>query len=148
MMKMKTFRLFIVFVVLTGCASMFMKGGSLVEKGYQPKRVVVVYKAVGTVPVGVEYQLVETEKGTAIFERSIDGSGTLFETHWKDAQGDHFVGWVATSHGYEFVVPLNRKKEAKKFVYPKGYYDLKTINDVERPVPAVPIDPVAKLIPR
>jgi len=148
MMKMRNFCLVMVFVVLAGCASMFMKGGSLVKEGYKPKKVIVVYKAVGTVPAGVEYQLVETEKGTAIFERSIDGSGTLFETRWKDEQGEHFAGWVATSHGYEFVVPLNRKKEAKKYVYPKGYYDVKTINDIERPVPSVPIDPVAKLIPR
>ncbi len=131
-----------------GCASMFMQGGSLVKEGYQPKKVVVAYKAVGTVPAGVEYQLVETEKGPAIFERSADGSGTLFETHWKDDQGDHFAGWVATSHGYEFVVPANRKKEAKKFVYPKGFYSLSTINNIERPVPSVPIEPVAKLIPK
>ena len=147
-MKTKYLLLVMALVAGTGCASMFMKGGSLVKEGYQPKKIVVSYKAVGTVPTGVEYQLVETEKGTAIFERSPDGSGVLFETHWKDGQGDHFAGWVATSHGYEFVVPTNRKKEAKKFVYPKGFYFLTTINNIERPVPSVPIEPVAKLIPK
>lgn len=134
--------------LVTGCASAFMKGGTLVKEGYQPKRVIVAYKAVGTVPPNVEYQLVETEKGTAMFERSNDGSGTLFETHWKDGQGDHFAGWVATSHGFEFVVPADRKKEAKRYVYPKGYYTLTTINGIERPVPSVALEPVAKLKPK
>jgi hypothetical protein len=147
-MKKKLVVLLAVVFLATGCASAFMKGGSLVREGYQPKKVVVAYKAVGTVPPNVEYQFVETEKGMAIFERSSDGSGTLFETHWKDQQGDHYAGWVATSHGFEFVVPVDRKKEAKRYVYPKGYYSLKTINDIERPVPVVALDPVARLIPK
>ncbi|HTF99506.1 MAG TPA: hypothetical protein VK654_02835 [Nitrospirota bacterium] len=147
-MKKKMVSLLAAVFLVSGCASMFMKGGTLVKDGYKPKRVVVAYKAVGTVPPNVEYQLVETDKGMAIFERSADGSGTLFETHWKDEQGDHYAGWVATSHGFEFVVPADLKKEAKRYVYPKGYYSLKTINDVERPVPVVKLDPVAKLIPK
>ena len=147
-MKKKILSVLSVVFLVAGCASAFMKGGSLVKEGYKPKRVVVAYKAVGTVPPNVEYQLVETDKGMAMYERSNDGSGTLFETHWKDAQGDHYAGWVATSHGFEFVIPVDRKKEAKRYVYPKGYYSLKTINDIERPVPVVALDPVAKLIPK
>ncbi len=68
------------FVLLFGCASMFMKGGALVETGYNPQKVLVSYKAEGTVPQGVEYLLIETENGQAIFERSPDGSGALFLT--------------------------------------------------------------------
>jgi len=129
-----------------GCASMFMKGGELVDAGYKPITIVVKYKTEGTRPVGVEYWLVETSKGLAIFERSQDGSGALFQTRWTDKDGDHYAGWVATSHAYEYVI--TRDKLGKKYVYPKGYYSLETINGIERPVPAVNMNPVATLIPK
>lgn len=133
--------------LIAGCASAFMKGGSLAPRGYRAD-VLIDYKAEGTVPAGVTYHLVKTKKGEAMFERSSDGSGALFETRWRDSAGDHFAGWVATSHGYEYVVPLDRSKPAKKYVYPAGYYNLKTINGVTRPVPVTRMDPVATLFPR
>lgn len=132
-----------------GCASMFMKGGSLVEAGFRPQAVIVTYEAEGAVPPGVTYQLVRTEKGEAMFERSQDGSGALFETRWSDSAGDHFAGWVATSHAYEFVVPKDRKQPAQRFVYPKGLYALQTFGDQTRPVPTVQtMEPVATLTPQ
>ncbi len=134
-------------ILLTACASMFMQGGSLVPAGYNAN-IVVNYDGKGTVPPGITYHLVKTDKGEAIFERSPDGSGALFETHWTDSDGDHFAGWVATSHGYEFVVPKDRKKSANKYVYPAGYYELKEKDGVTRPVPNTSIDPVATLIPK
>jgi len=132
----------------TACASMFMKGGSLAPAGYQPQKVLVTYRAEGTVPQGISYLLIQTEKGEAMFERSADGSGALFETSWKDDKGDHFAGWVATSHAYEFVVPKDRKKAAKRFVYPAGFYTLQSFGDQERPVPVTSVDPVATLVPK
>ena len=136
-----------ILLLALGCASAFMKGGSLVRAGYQPKKVIVSYRAEGTVPQGVKYLLVDTGTGEAIFERSPDGSGALFQTHWRDEKGNHFAGWVAKSHGYEFIVPIDRKKEAKKFVYPKYTYEVKEIGGIWRPVPSAPIEPVARLIP-
>jgi hypothetical protein len=135
-------------ILAFGCASMFMKGGSLAPAGYQPQKVLITYRAEGAVPPGAEYLLVLTEKGEALFERSPDGSGALFETRWSDEKGTHFAGWVATSHAYEFVVPKDRTQPAKRYVYPKGYYSLQTIGDQERPVPAVAVDPVATLFPK
>ena len=134
-------------LLITGCASMFMKGGTLAPAGYTPVKILVSYRAEGTVPPDAKYLLVQTDKGEAIFEKSSDGSGTLFETFWKDAKGHHFAGWVATSHGYEFVVPEDRTKPAKKFVYPKGFYSIETVDAIARPVPIPGIDPVATLIP-
>jgi hypothetical protein len=134
-------------ILVTACASMFMQGGSLAPAGYRAN-ILVNYDAKGTVPPGVTYHLVKTDKGEAIFERSPDGSGALFETHWTDKDGDHFAGWVATSHGYEFVVPKDRKKPAKKYVYPSGYYELKERDGITRPIPTAAIDPVATLIPK
>ena len=143
----KSCSVMIAFLLVTGCAAMFIEGGSLVSAGYEPQKILVTYRAEGIVPPGVTYLLVESDRGPAIFERSEDGSGTLLRTHWRDQQGDHFAGWVVTSHGYEYIVPLDRSKPAKKFVYPKGYYSVKGIDGVSRPVPATQMDPVAKLIP-
>jgi hypothetical protein len=131
-----------------GCASMFMKGGSLAPAGFQPQKVLVTYHAEGSVPPGTTYLLVMTEKGEAMFEQGADGSGALFETRWTDSSGDHFAGWVATSHAYEFIVPKDRRKPAKRYVYPKGYYSLQTVGDQERPVPVTAMEPVATLYPK
>ena len=133
-------------LLIAGCASMFMKGGTLTSADYTPEKVLVSYRAEGTVPPNTKYLLVQTVKGEAIYEKSSD-SGALFETCWKDAKGQHFAGWVATSHGYEFVVPEDRTKPAKKFVYPKGFYSIETVDAIARPVPIPGIDPVATLIP-
>jgi hypothetical protein len=139
---------FLVFLLLAiGCASAFMKGGSLVGAGYQPPKVLVSYRTEGTAPAGVKYLLVRTETGEAIFEKSPDGSGALMQTYWRDDKGDHYAGWVVRRHGYEFVVPLDRTKEASRYVYPGGTYELKQIGGVWRPVPVVPIGPVTRLIP-
>jgi len=135
-------------VLSAACASMFMKGGSLVMVGYQPQEVLVTYRAEGTVPPGATYLLVRTEKGEAMFERSVDGSGALFETRWTDDKGDHFAGWVATSHAYEFVVPKDRMQAAKRYVYPDGFYTLQNVGGQERPVPVTAVDPVATLVPK
>jgi hypothetical protein len=127
---------------------MFIKGGSLVPAGYKPETVLVKYRAEGVVPAGAEYLLIQTERGPAILERGQDGSGTLFETHWKDSAGDHYAGWVATSHAYEYVISGNNRGPGKKYVYPKGYYSIQSIEGVSRPVPVVKIDAVATLIPK
>ena len=136
-------------ILMTGCASMFMNGGSFVESGYKAQKVIAVYRTEGIVPPGVQYSLVQTKNGQAIFEKGSDGSGTLFQTHWKDSQGDHFAGWVTTSHAYEFVIPVNRSSKGKKYVYPARTYTIKHINDVGRPVSNNPsVEPVATLIPK
>ena len=145
--RTKVFILFVIVFFALGCASAFMKGGSLVRAGYQAKKVIVSYRAEGIVPQGVKYLLIETGTGQAIFEKSADGSGALFETRWRDDKGDHFAGWVATSHGYEFIVPVDRAKEAKRFVYPAKTYTVKEISGIWRPVPLSPVEPVARLIP-
>jgi hypothetical protein len=140
--------LLIALMVAFGCASMFMKGGTLAPAGYQPQKILITYRAEGTVPPGISYFLVLTEKGEALFERNADGSGALFETRWSDDKGDHFAGWVATSHGYEFVIPRDRRLSAKRYVYPAGTYSVQNIGGQERPVPAVKMDPVTTLIPK
>jgi hypothetical protein len=159
----------IMLFLLSGCAtvmSTFSQGGKVVTKDYNIQKVIVAYRAEGEVPARVQYFLVETDEGLAIFERSEDGSGTLIQAHWQDDQGDHFASWVIPLPGfsflferprlsgccgpaYEFIVPLDRSKKAKKFVYPKQTYSIKKINWISRPVPKDPkTEPVATLIPK
>ena len=139
--------LILLLTITTGCASWFMNGGVMVDKDYVPE-IIIKYKAEGVVPSGVDYLLVRTENGESIFERSLDGSGVLFQAHWEDEEGDHYAGWVSKSHGYEFIVPKDKKNQpTKKFVYPAGYYNVTEIDGVMRPVPLYEIEPVAVLIP-
>jgi hypothetical protein len=99
-------------VVTAGCASWFMNGGKLVDKGYAPT-VKAAYKAPtcknlvdGSNIAGpdVVYQLVQDEQGTGIFERSPDGTGAVITNHWTDDKGDHYFGWVQ-NNGWEYVIP-------------------------------------------
>jgi hypothetical protein len=132
----------------TGCASMFIGGGSLVTNGYRPLKIIAQYRVEGAVPPNVEYLLIETEKGKAIFEKSPDGSGTLFQTYWNDKDGDHYSAWVKSRHGYEYIMPTGKTGPVKKYLYPAGFYSVQTIGGVARPVPSTQIDPVATLYPK
>lgn len=134
---------------LASCASMFLHGGDFVKRGEQPE-VLVDYIANGEgVPAGATYQLVRTASGAeGIFERSADGSGTVITNRWRAEDGDHFFCWVGSSHGYEYVVPLDRAEPVRKYVYPAGYYSVDVQDGVQRPECPVELDPVATLTPR
>ena len=147
----------------SGCASLkvqnaFLQGGTVVPENYNVQKVIVSYRAEGTVSERIKYFLIETDGVLSIFERSEDGSGSLLQTRWQDDQGDHFAAWVSppfiskrlqSGPAYEFVVPFDRSKEAKRFVYQKGKFTIQMINGITRPVPKDPeIQPVATLIPK
>jgi len=153
----------------SGCASLkvqnaFLQGGTVVPENYNVQKVIVSYRAEGTVSERIKYFLIETNGVLSIFERSEDGSGSLLQTRWQDDQGDHFAAWVSppfipirlqsSKHyrggpAYEFVVPFDRSKEAKRFVYQKGKFTIQIVNGIARPVPKDPeIKPVATLIPK
>ena len=133
-------------LITTSCASILIEGGKPVRKGKTPANVLVKYRAEGTVPDNIEYELVRTDKGDAIFEKSPDGSGTLFFNHWSDEAGDHFS--VIVINAYEFIVPADRSLPAEKYVYPDGTFTYKFRNGVKTPVPNNnDVEPVAILIP-
>jgi hypothetical protein len=144
-----------------GCtASMFMRGGMLVNEGYTPGKVLAKYNTVGE-SAGVEYWLIETKKGKrAIYERYNDGRGALFQTYWRGADGDHYASWVATGAAFEIVISQDLSANGKKFIYNNKYYWIKRIDEVRRPVPCEYVDgkqeplpaskkvePVASLVP-
>ncbi len=135
-------------IIMFGCASAFMKGGTLVSAGYIPNNVLVDYRAEGILPPNVSYQLINTEWGEAMFERSPDGSGAVFLLRWEDDEGVHFGGWVAKSSGYEFVVPVDRTQNVKKYVYPVGTFRYEKTGGTGKIVPTMDVAPVATLIPK
>lgn len=137
-------------VFLTGCTTIkntHFQGGTIVPNNYHVPNIIVTYQAGENCPARIQYFLIETAKGLAIFERSEDGSGALFQDNWQDENGDHFVGWVspirskhATGGGpaYEYIVPLDRSKEAKRIVYPKMKYKLEPVGRAMRPISTDP----------
>jgi hypothetical protein len=132
---------------------MAIHGGTLITKDDASiKETLVTYQAEGDVPEDAAYSLVRTDKGLAVLEQGKDGKGVLFENHWEDADGDHFVAWVhlpgggESRHGYEYVVPKDRMKSALRYVYPWGTYVVQKIDGVERPVPSDSVSPVSTLI--
>ena len=124
-------------------------GGRVVNRDYRPQ-VIVVYAADGEVAPGVRYSLVRQGAGLAFFEQTGEGAGTVLESHWTDAAGDHFAIWatpVEPGEAVEVLVPIDRTQPAYRFVYPPGLYDVRNDNGVERPVPKLLIEASTQLRP-
>ena len=109
---------------LAGCASWFMNGGKLLDKGAE-----VTVKASFTAPActlangsptpgpaGIEFQLAQSGPDLGVFERGADGSGALITNHWADDKADHYFGWVQSS-GWEYVIPKEPGGQAERLVY-------------------------------
>jgi len=140
-------------IVLPGCVNMVFHGGQFVKNDNRIKQVLVRYKAESAVPPDTEYMLVQTDKGLAVFEQYGKEGGCLIETHWTDHDGDHFASWIYgagggnSMHGYEFIVPADRTKNALRYIYLSGTYLIQEINGIKRPVPVSRVEPVTTLIP-
>jgi hypothetical protein len=108
----------------TAALSRLVHGGTVLPKGSPlPNTVLVSYRAEGVnVPRDTAYYLVEGPQGLAILERNVkNGSGTLIEAHWQDQEGDHFAAAVPNAASFEYVVPIDRSKEAQRFVYKRRF---------------------------
>ncbi len=140
-----------VMMLFLGCASVAIHGGSIV-KNNDVKEYLVTYRAEGLFPKATTYHLVITDKGLAVYEQGHDGKGVAFDTHWEDANGDHFTSWIYLPGGgqnmpaYEFVVPKDRNQLVLKYVYPLGKYVIQEIDGIKRPVPSEELSPLATLI--
>ena len=134
---------------LAGCAAMPIPGGEMVNRDYRPQ-VLVVYAADGEVAPGVRYSLVRQGARLAFFEQTGDGAGTVLESHWTDAAGDHFAIWATPAEpgeAVEVLVPPDRTQPGYRFVYPAGLYDVRNDSGVERPVPKLLIEASTQLRP-
>ena len=78
---------------------------------------------VATIDGGIDYYLADTSSGPALYEfMSGGGSGSKMANHFEADDGTHFVLYVRTSHGYEFVIPKNRSEPGERLVYLAGSF--------------------------
>jgi hypothetical protein len=134
---------------LVGCATLPIPGGKVVNRDYSPQ-VLMMYAADGEVAPGVRYSLVQQGSALAFFEQTGAGAGTVLESHWTDAAGDHFAIWATaldSGDAVEVVVPLDRTQPAYRFVYPPGLYDVSNVNGLARPIPKMLIEATTQLRP-
>ena len=71
----------IMLCLLSGCAttlSTFAEGGTVVPKDYDIQKIIVAYRAYGNVLADVQYSLVETSEGLAMFEQKLGDYGFLY----------------------------------------------------------------------
>lgn len=136
-------------VSIFGCASVLsslLQGGTIVGDDYQPKRIIVSYRAEGVVPENTKYFLIETKEGEeAIWEKVTDGRSAICTAYRQTEQGDHFSCWVPGQNGFEYIIPKDRSKEAKRFIYPSGKY--KALRGSMAVVPLKDFSPATRLIP-
>lgn len=138
-------------MLFSGCASMAFHGGSVVANT-DVKEFLVTYRAEGSFPKEGVFHLVRTDKGLAVYEQGLDGTGVTFDTHWEDAKGDHFASWVYIPGGgeempaYEFVVPKDRDQLVLRYEYPLYHYAIQEIDGIKRPVPSEETAPTTTLI--
>ena len=129
--------------------------GGTVGYNYSEDKVLVQYIAKGDNTAKVCWLLVESDGRLAIIERDQDGNSldTIIRYGWKDLKGHHFVIWAAfldeQSTAFEYIVPEDFTKPAKRFIYPPGSYSILESNGVKRPFPhKVNIAPATILIPQ
>jgi hypothetical protein len=100
-------------LLLSGCASMFLHGGRMADKGTPTAGALGswdVQACKGTdgrpfnAPSGIRYFLFQGKEGLELFEQSADGSGSIITNQWAGSDGTHFYSWV-TSNGWEFIIP-------------------------------------------
>jgi hypothetical protein len=121
------------------------QGGTIVDKDYKPKNIIISYRSEGAVPENGKYFLVETDTGIAIWEKIEGKDGGLMEAYRKTDQGEHFSAWAVGQPASEIVVPFNRSQPAKRYVYPVGKY--KAERGSMAVVPLSDFEPVAFLYP-
>lgn len=107
----------------SGCASMFMHGGKLVDSGYKPT-----VQAKYTLQAckdnnggdlkgpDAKYLVVDDGESKGLFEKSPDGTGAVITNHWSASDGDHYFGWVQSS-GWEYIIPKSPEANGTRVIY-------------------------------
>jgi hypothetical protein len=96
----------------SGCASMFIHGGRLVNRGTSVDGALARYQiqscrdasgGPGQQP-DATYYVLQQDGGPELLERSPNGQGVLISNRWEDAQGTHYFAW-GVGLGWEFTLP-------------------------------------------
>jgi len=114
-------------------AGFFLQGAKKAKR--DPSDVMVKYRIEPCVMVSdgstagapaVDYWLFEEKGKLTLYERSGPNDGSFIQNHWTENDGDHFFVWVRGSHGWEYIIPQDRRNDAVRLVYPKGTYEGET----------------------
>ena len=137
-------------ILMAGC-SVKSYGFVSIDNNFDPD-VIVSYRQEGEeILENVIYKLVKHEQGLAMMEyNEKKGTGSLSTNHWVDDKGDHFsiiIDYKHMSTAWEYIVPQDRSKNAFKYRYQVGTYDIKIVNGVEIPVPVIDVKPRTILVP-
>lgn len=128
-------------------------GGRFASNSLEGKRIVAAYRAEERPESRREYYLLETADGPALLERVPRGVSSLIKNHWREGENDHFALWGefldSRVPAFEFVLPVDRTKKGKAFIYPEGTYSILKIDGRNRPATAIPNpSPTFWLIPK
>jgi hypothetical protein len=125
-------------ILASGC----IHGGRVAFSSLDGKKIVAAYRAEGRGSSHPDYYLIQTDRGLVLFERVPGGLGSLIKHHWREADEDHFAIWGELLDtrvpAFEFVIPADRTRKGKAFIYPEGTYSLLKINGRYRPETAIP----------
>jgi hypothetical protein len=85
-------------------------------------------------PPKADYYLSVDERGPVLYEIEASGAGAAFRNAWADEFGQHFFGWVTSSHAWEFRFPRDASQKPERLVFVKGTYTVVTQGGSYRPV--------------
>ena len=148
---MKKTLVILISFIIAGCMSIgsaMLIGGQVVQE-YKPSKILVTYKALGNIPEGTQFFLIEVENQLAMYRKDSDGSGMIFRKHWLEEDKDHFsAAFFGNGPAYIFFIPKDRSEEGGLFTYVHGSYQ-GTPGDRLRPMPYNPkTEPDFRLIPQ
>lgn len=137
---MSRFLVVLSLLALAGCGGGLMQGSHL-TKGI-PSNIVATYKVGACLnvddgsrvpgPEDQTYYLAEGESGLVLYEMDRRNGGTAITNHWVEGSDDHFLTYVRTSSGWEYVVPADRTRRAERLVYVAGTFKVETLDGVMR----------------
>jgi hypothetical protein len=134
-------------VALCGCAGWFMVGSQ--SSSGVPAKAAATYKvptctvvADGSTiggPATQTYYLEEGAGALVLHELDGRGSGAAITNHWADDAGDHFLTYVKTSHGWEYLVPVDRSQPGTRLAYQEGTFHVDRVDGVLKVTSGEPI---------
>jgi hypothetical protein len=148
---MKKVLVILISLLIAGCtsvASTMLIGGRMVKDDYKPSKILAAYNAVGNLPEGTQFYLIEQRGRPAMYGKDNSGMGMIYEKHWTENGNDYFAA-AFYGHGPAYIsfIPTDRSQEGGVFIYEHGTYQ-GTPGDRLRPMPYNPKSrPDVRLIP-
>lgn len=129
-------------LVVTGCASWFLRGAEMA--GRAPAAPTAIYTAPacglndGQVIGGpaATYYLAQEAEGLILYEIETNGRGARITNRWQDASGTYFFVWVGNGPGWQYFFPADPALPPIRFAFDAGTYSGEHSTGATRPVGA------------